>query len=83
MVEACMGEIRNAYRLVVGELGEKTAQKPRHRWKDYYKINLQEKGWEDIMDWVDLAQDRNKWQDLVNAVTKRHVGENVRSFLVC
>jgi hypothetical protein len=65
-----------------GSLGEKTARKPRHRWKDYYKINLQEMGWEDIMDWVNLAQDRNTWQDLVNAVMKHHVGDNVRNFLV-
>jgi hypothetical protein len=45
-------------------------------------MNLQEMGSEDIMDWVDLAQDRNKWQDLVNAVMKHHVGDNMGSFLV-
>jgi hypothetical protein len=39
-------------------------------------------GWEDIMDWIYLAQDRNKWQDLVNAVKKLHDGDNVRSFSV-
>jgi len=65
-----------------GSLSEKNAQKSRHRWKDYFKIKLQERGWEDIMDLVDLAQDRNKWQDLVNAVMNLHVGDNVRSFLV-
>ena len=63
-------------------LSKKTAQKPRHMWEDYYKINLQEMGWEDIMDRIELAQDRNKWQDLVNAVIKLQVGDNVRSFLV-
>ena len=41
-------------------LSEKTAQKSRYRWKNYYKINLQEMGWEDIMDWINLARDRNK-----------------------
>ena len=34
------------------------------------------------MDWVDLAQDRNKWQNLVNSVMNLHIGDNVRSFLV-
>jgi hypothetical protein len=63
-------------------LSEKIAQKPRHRWKDYYEINLQEMGWKGIMDWVDLAQDRNKWQNLVNSVMNLHIGDNVRSFLV-
>lgn len=34
------------------------------------------------MDWDDLAPDRNKWQDLVNAAIKFYIGDNVRSFLV-
>jgi hypothetical protein len=41
--------------------------RPRHRWEDNIKINLQEVGC-GVMDWVDLAQDKDKWQALVNMV---------------
>jgi hypothetical protein len=37
------------------------------RWEDNIKIDLQEMGWE-VMDWIDMAQDRDRWQALVNAV---------------
>jgi len=39
----------------------------RHRWKDNIKMNLQEVGCEG-MDWIELAQDRDRWRALVNAV---------------
>jgi hypothetical protein len=38
------------------------------RWKDNIKMGLQELGWVD-MDWIDLAQDKNRWWVPVNAVT--------------
>jgi hypothetical protein len=44
-----------------------TARKPRRRWVDNVKMDLGELGWDDV-DWIDLAQDRNKWTALVNAV---------------
>jgi hypothetical protein len=42
--------------------------KPRHRWQDNIKMDLQEVGCES-MDWIDVAQNRHRWQALVNAVT--------------
>ena len=41
--------------------------RPRHRWEDNIKMNLQEVGCGG-MDWIDLAQVRDRWQALVNAV---------------
>jgi hypothetical protein len=40
---------------------------PRHRWEDNIKMDLQEVGCEG-MDWFDIAQDRDRWRALVNAV---------------
>jgi hypothetical protein len=39
------------------------------------------KRWEGGMDWIDLAQDRDRWQDLVNAVMKFLVPQNAGNFL--
>jgi hypothetical protein len=41
--------------------------RPRLKLEDNIKINLQEMEWES-MDWIDLAQDRNRWQALLHAV---------------
>jgi hypothetical protein len=54
-----MGEKRNAYGLLVG--------KPRCRWVDDIRMDLGEVGWGDV-DWIGLAQDRNRWRALVNSV---------------
>jgi hypothetical protein len=46
---------------------EKPLGRPRRRWEDNIKVELQKvkcRG----MDWIDLAQDRNRWRALVNAV---------------
>jgi hypothetical protein len=52
-----MGERTGAYRLLVGrQLG-----RSKHRWEDNSKTYLREIGWGDI-DWIDLAQDRDRWQ---------------------
>jgi hypothetical protein len=40
---------------------------PRHRWEDDIKMDLQEVGWEGV-DWIDMAQDRDRWRAFVNAV---------------
>jgi hypothetical protein len=58
-----MGERRNAYRILVGNPeGKRPLGRPRRRWVDIIKkIDLREIGW-DGMDWIDLAQDRNKWR---------------------
>jgi len=66
-----MGEIRTVYRVLVRKSEGKTPLgKPRHRWEDNNKMDLQEVGCEG-MDWIDVAQDRDRWQALVNAVMNR------------
>jgi hypothetical protein len=63
-----MGEKRNAYRILVGNSeGKRPLGRPSRRWVDNIKMDLREIRW-DGMDWVDLAQDRDQWRDLVNAV---------------
>jgi hypothetical protein len=47
--------------------GKRPLGRPRLRWEDNIKIDLQEVGWGN-MNWIDLAQDRNRWWALVNAV---------------
>jgi hypothetical protein len=68
-----MGERRGAYRALVGKPeGRKPLERPRRRWKDNIKMNLREVGWGG-MDWINVAQDRDRWQALVNAVMNLRV----------
>jgi hypothetical protein len=53
--------------------------RPRRRWEDNIKMDLQEVGWD--MDWNDLAQDRDRWPALVNAVINIRVPYNAGNFL--
>jgi hypothetical protein len=63
-----MGETRNAYRILVGKPeGKRPLGRPRCRWVDNIKMDLGEIGW-DGMDSIELAQDRDQWRALVNAV---------------
>jgi hypothetical protein len=63
-----MGEKRGAYRILVGRPeGRGPLERPRRRWEDNIKMDLQEVGWAD-MDWIELAQDKDRWRALVNAV---------------
>jgi hypothetical protein len=63
-----MWEKRNAYRILVRKPERKRPLgRPRHKWVDNIKINLRKKGW-DGMDWIDLAQDRDRCRALVNTV---------------
>jgi hypothetical protein len=41
--------------------------RPRRRWEDNIKMDLQQFGWRD-MDWIDLLEDRDRWRALVNVV---------------
>jgi len=52
-------------------VGESEGKRPLggRRWEDNIKMDLQEVGCEG-MDWIDLAQDRGSWRELVNAVMK-------------
>jgi hypothetical protein len=62
------GEKRNAYRLLVGKPeGKRPLGRPRCRWVDHIKRDLGEVGW-GVVDWIGLAQDRNRWRALVNSV---------------
>jgi hypothetical protein len=68
-----VGESRREYRVLVGKREEKRPfGTPRRRWEDDIKMDLQEVGC-GAMDWIDLAQDRNGWRALVNAVMNRRV----------
>jgi len=59
---ACMGESRIAYRVLVGKPeGKRPFERPRHRWENNIKMDLQEVGCE-CMDWIDLAQNKDRWQ---------------------
>jgi hypothetical protein len=60
-------ENRNAYKLVGEPDGRRPLGRPRRRWLDNSRMDLVEVGWGDV-DWIGLAQDRNKWRALVNAV---------------
>jgi hypothetical protein len=63
-----MGEGRDAYRILVGRPeGRRPLGRPRRRWEDNIKMYLQEVGWRGV-DWIDMAQDRDRWRALVNAV---------------
>jgi hypothetical protein len=63
-----MGKKRNAYRLLVGKpKGKSPLGMPRRRWVDIIKMDLNEVGWCGV-DWIGLAQDKNRWRALVNSV---------------
>jgi hypothetical protein len=66
-------EKRNAYRLLVGlPEGKRPLGRPRRRWVDNIRMDLVEVGWGDV-DWIRLAQDRNRWRALVNSVLNLRV----------
>jgi hypothetical protein len=63
-----MRERRGAYRALVGKPeGRRPLGRPRRQWEDNIKMDLREVGWGG-MDWINLAQDRDRWRALVNAV---------------
>jgi len=65
---ACMGEKRGGYKFLVGKPGgKKPMGRPRRTWEDNIKMDLQEVGCGG-MDWMELAQDRDRWRELVNVV---------------
>jgi hypothetical protein len=67
-----MGEGRDAYRILVGTSdGRRPLGRPKRRWEDNIKMDLQE--WNGGMDWIAMAQDRDRWWALVNAVMNLRV----------
>jgi len=70
---ARMEKRRDLYRVLVGKPeGNKSLGRPRSRWEDNIKIDLQEVGCEGV-DWIELAQDRDRWRAVVNAVMNLRV----------
>jgi hypothetical protein len=70
---AHMGEKRNACRILVGNPeGKRPIGRPRRRWENNIRMDLREIGWGG-MDWIDLAQDRDRWRVLVNTVMNLRV----------
>jgi len=70
---ARMGERRGVYRVLVGKPKEKRLlERPTNRWEDNIKMDLQEVGG-DCGDWVELAQDRDRWRTLVSMVMNLRV----------
>jgi hypothetical protein len=63
-----MGEVKNAYSILVGRPeGRRPLGRLRRRWEDNMKMDLREIRFGDV-DWIHLAQDRDRWRALVNTV---------------
>ncbi|KAJ4451994.1 hypothetical protein ANN_03478 [Periplaneta americana] len=70
---ARMGESRNAYRVLVGRPeGKRPLGRPRRRWEDNIKMDLREVRYDD-REWINLAQDRDKWRAYVKAAMNLRV----------
>jgi hypothetical protein len=70
---AGMWEKRNEYRLLIRKPeGKGPLGRPRRRWEDNIRMDLGEVGWRDVY-WIGLAQDRDRWRALVNAVMNLRV----------
>jgi hypothetical protein len=68
-----MGEKRNTYMLLVGKPeGKRLLGRTTRKCVDNIKMDLGEVGWGDV-DWIGLAQDRNRWRALVNSVLGHRV----------
>jgi hypothetical protein len=69
-----MGEERGVYRVLVGKPeGKRPLGRARGRWEDNIKADLKEVGCGG-MDWIELAQDRDRWRALVSAVINKPSG---------
>ena len=77
---APMGESRGVYRVLVGKPKSKgPVGRPRRRWEDNIKMDLQEVGYGG-MDWIELGQDRYRWRELVNALLNFRYPQNAINF---
>ena len=78
---ARMGEERGVHKALVGKpQGKSPLGRPRRRWVDNTKMDLQEVGG-GCGDWMELAQDRDSWRALVNTVMNFRVRSNAGNFL--
>ena len=70
---AHMSEERGVYRVLLGNPeGRRTLGRPRRRWVDNNRMDLQEVGC-GFMDWIGLAQNRDRWRTFVSAVMNLRV----------
>ena len=70
---ACMGDRRDICRVLVGKPeGKRPLGRPKRRWKGNIKMDLQAVGCVGMV-WIELAQDRDRWQALGNGVTSLRV----------
>ena len=70
---ACMGRMKGICRVLVGKSeGKRPLGRPRRRWEDNIKMDLQEVGCGG-KGWIQLAQDRYRWRELVNVVMNLRV----------
>jgi hypothetical protein len=70
---ACMGEIRNAYNILIGKpKGKRMLGRPRYRQEDNTSMDLTKIGWEGV-DWIHLSHDRDQWWALLNKVMNLQV----------
>jgi hypothetical protein len=70
---ARMGEGRNLHRVLVGKPeGKRPLGRPSRRWEDGIRMDLEEIGWGGV-EWIHLAQDRDRRRALVNAVMNLRV----------
>ena len=68
-----MGERSGVYRILVGKPeGKRPHGRTKSRWEDNIMMDLQEVGYGGV-DWIELAQDRDRWRALVNAVMNLRV----------
>ena len=70
---ALMGREPGVYRVLVGKPeGRRPLGRPRHRWVDNSRMDLQEVGC-GYVDWIGLAQDRDRWRTFVSAVVNLRI----------
>jgi hypothetical protein len=70
---ARMGEERKVYKVLVGKPeGKRPLERPRRMWEDGVRMDLREIGLGGV-DWMQLAQDRDRWRAVVNAVMNLRV----------
>jgi hypothetical protein len=70
---ARMGVERNVYRVLVGKPeGKRPLGRPSCRWEDGIRMDLGEIGWGSV-EWIQLAQDRDRWRGLANTVMNLRV----------
>ena len=79
---ARMEEGRGVHGVLVGKPeGKRPLERPSRRWEDNIKMDLQEVG-RGCGDWMELAQDRDRWRALVSTVMNLRVPQNAGNFLI-